>query len=206
MWHTAVIDESVHHIWRSRFVYSWVLTRSRSMSLNESSIVFVCFGRIIKQNWFKKFTFEIIDYCKCRSNGYVAPWDQGKSVQSKGCSHLRGLFIMYNIHMGPGNYVHIGGCSHPSEVFSLCKRYKKDREIVFNPFTLRAAKTRQTILDIFFYQKHFLENIWRRNVAQKSNNNSHSNILWTFALFLNYFQKYESSRRHFLEELWVWMG
>ena len=39
------------------------------------------------------------------------------------------------------------------------------------------AKTGLTILDIFFYEKHFLENIWRRNVDQESNNNSPSNIL-----------------------------
>ena len=38
------------------------------MSLNESSIVFVCFGRVISQNLFRNFTFEIIDYFKCHSN------------------------------------------------------------------------------------------------------------------------------------------
>ena len=70
---TAAIDESVHQVWRNRFVYSWVLTRSCSVSLNESSIFFVCFGRVILQNWFRNFTFEIIDYFKCRSNGSSQP-------------------------------------------------------------------------------------------------------------------------------------
>ena len=70
---TAVIDESVHQIWRNRFVYSWVLTRSCSVSLKESSIVFVCFGRIISQNLFRNFIFEIINYFQCRSNGSSWP-------------------------------------------------------------------------------------------------------------------------------------
>ena len=43
------------------------------MSLNESSIVFVCFGHVILQNLFRNFTFEIIDYFKCRSNGSSRP-------------------------------------------------------------------------------------------------------------------------------------
>ena len=43
------------------------------MSLIGSSIVFVCFGRVNLQNFFKKFTFEIIDYFKCRSNGSSRP-------------------------------------------------------------------------------------------------------------------------------------
>ena len=34
-------------------------------------------------------------------------------------------------------------------------------------------------------------------------NNSPSNILWILALFPSYFQNYESSRRYFLQELWV---
>ena len=38
-----------------------------------------------------------------------------------------------------------------------------------------------TILEILYLQSHFLENIWRRIVYQKSNNNSPSNILWTFS-------------------------
>ena len=67
----------------------------------------------------------------------------------------------------------------------------------FNPFTLRAAKRGLTILEIFSLQKHFFENIWRRNVDQKINNNSPWNSSQTFALFPSYFQKYESSRRYF---------
>ena len=43
------------------------------MSINESFIVFVCFGRIISQNLFRNFTFEIINYFKCRSNGSSRP-------------------------------------------------------------------------------------------------------------------------------------
>ena len=70
---TAAIDESVHQIWRNRFVYSRVLTRSRSVSLNESSIVFVCFGRLISRNLFRNFTFEIIDHFKCRLNRSSRP-------------------------------------------------------------------------------------------------------------------------------------
>ena len=66
----------------------------------------------------------------------------------------------------------------------------------FNPLTLRAAKTGLTILE-----KRFLENSWSKNVKEKSNNNSPSNILWTFALFPSYFEKYESSRRYFLGDL-----
>ena len=69
-----------------------------------------------------------------------------------------------------------------------------------NPFTLRAAKRGLTILEILYLQKHFIENIWRRNVDHKPNKDSPSNILWFFALFKRYFQKYESSRRHFLEK------
>ena len=70
-----------------------------------------------------------------------------------------------------------------------------------NPLTLRAAKRGLMILEIFNLQTHFLENIWRRNVDHKSNKNSPSNILWIFALFKRYFQRYENSRRHFLEKL-----
>ena len=70
-----------------------------------------------------------------------------------------------------------------------------------NPLALRAAKRGLTILEIFNLQTHFLENIKRRNVDHKSNKNSPSNILRIFALFKRYLQKYESSRRHFLEKL-----
>ena len=67
-----------------------------------------------------------------------------------------------------------------------------------NLITLRAAKTGLTILEIFYFRSHFLENIWRRNVDPKSNNNSPSISLRTFALFPSYFQKHESSRWYFL--------
>ena len=68
-----------------------------------------------------------------------------------------------------------------------------------NPLTLRSAKRGLMILEIFYLQKHFPENISRRNVVQKPNKNSSSNDLLTFALFKSYFQKNESSRRHFVE-------
>ena len=67
----------------------------------------------------------------------------------------------------------------------------------FNPFTLRAAKTGLAILEIFCLLRYFPGNIWRRDVDKKLNNNPPSNILWTFTLFLSYFQKYERSRRSF---------
>ena len=75
-----------------------------------------------------------------------------------------------------------------------------------NPLMLRAAKRGLMILNIFYIQKHFLENIWRRSVYQKPNNNSPSNYFWTFALFKSYFQKYERSRRYSLEKVWVLMS
>ena len=53
----------------------------------------------------------------------------------------------------------------------------------FNPLTLRVAKTGLVIMELFYLPKHFLEIIWRRNVKQKPNNNSPSNILWIFAVF-----------------------
>ena len=71
----------------------------------------------------------------------------------------------------------------------------------FNPFTLRVAKKGLTILAIFHLQKHFLENILRRNVDLKPNNKSPSNILLTIALLPSYFQKYERSRQYFLVKL-----
>ena len=58
----------------------------------------------------------------------------------------------------------------------------------------------------FPHKSVFIKNIWRRNVYQNITNNSPSNILWEFALFSSYFQKYENSRRYFPGELWVWMG
>ena len=70
-----------------------------------------------------------------------------------------------------------------------------------NPFTLTASKTGLTVLEIFYLQKHLLENIWIRNDGQKPYNNSPSVFLWNFAFFPSYFHKYESSWRYFLEEL-----
>ena len=58
----------------------------------------------------------------------------------------------------------------------------------------------------FPHKSVFIKNIWRRIVYQNITNNSPSNILWKFALFPSYFQKYENSRRYFPGELWVWMG
>ena len=58
----------------------------------------------------------------------------------------------------------------------------------------------------FPHKSIFIKNIWRRNVYQNITNNSPSNILWEFALFPSYFQKYENSSRYFPGELWVWMG
>ena len=66
----------------------------------------------------------------------------------------------------------------------------------FNVFTLRVVKTGLMILEIFHSQSHFLENSWRRNVDHRPNNNSPSTVLWTIALLISYFQKYESSRRY----------
>ena len=77
---------------------------------------------------------------------------------------------------------------------------------LINPFTPRAAKKGQTILEIFYQQNNFLKKVWRIYVGKKPNNNSSSNIFWIRALFPNYFQKYESSRQYFLENIWVWMG
>ena len=41
--------------------------------LNESSNVFVSFGCIISQTFFRNFTFKIVDYFKCRWNGSSQP-------------------------------------------------------------------------------------------------------------------------------------
>ena len=40
---------------------------------NESSNVFISFGHVISRNFFRNFTFEIIYYFKCRSNGSSQP-------------------------------------------------------------------------------------------------------------------------------------
>ena len=50
------------------FENSLVLTQSCSVSPNKSSIVCVCFGRVILENVFRNFTFEIIDNFKFRGS------------------------------------------------------------------------------------------------------------------------------------------
>ena len=47
---TAALDESVHQIWHDRFVYSWELTRSSSVSLNQK---FYCFCMFWSRNFTK---------------------------------------------------------------------------------------------------------------------------------------------------------
>ena len=42
------------------------------MSLNENSFL-ICFGGVRLQNLSRHFTFEIIDYFKCHSNGSTRP-------------------------------------------------------------------------------------------------------------------------------------
>ena len=88
--------------------------------------------------------------------------------------------------------LHIKGFCLKSALLSMPK---------INPLTLKPAKSGLTNLEIYYLRKHFPENKWRRNVHQKPNYNSPSNILWTFALFSSYFQKYKSSRRKVLVEL-----
>ena len=66
---TAALDASVQ-IWRNIFVHSSVLTRSRSVSLKQK---LYCFCMFWPQNLFRNFTFEIIDYFKCHSNGSSRP-------------------------------------------------------------------------------------------------------------------------------------
>ena len=48
---------------------------------------------------------------------------------------------------------------------------------------LTAAKRGLMILNIFSLQKHFVKNIWRRNVYHKANNKASSIFFWIFALF-----------------------
>ena len=70
-----------------------------------------------------------------------------------------------------------------------------------NPFTLRAAKRGLTIWEIFSLQKHFFLNIWERNVNQKTNNKSPSNILWNFAFISKLFSKVWKKQTIFGEEV-----
>ena len=77
---------------------------------------------------------------------------------------------------------------------------------LLNPFTIRAAKRGLLIWEIRTYKSiYFLKNR-SRSVDLKPNNNSPSNILWTFSWFPSDFKKYESSRRYLLEKVWVLMG
>ena len=55
---TAALDESLRQIWRNRFVYSWVLTRSRSLSLKRK---FHCFCMFWPCN-FTKFMHKLIKF------------------------------------------------------------------------------------------------------------------------------------------------
>ena len=52
---TAAIDESVHQIWRNRFVNSWKLTQSQFVSLRESSWEFSMFCMFWPHNFAKQF-------------------------------------------------------------------------------------------------------------------------------------------------------
>ena len=68
-------------------------------------------------------------------------------VISLGVTRLRlATAPLYHIHH---RYYYLGGLSITYTIFTLH----------FNPFTLREAKRGLTILNIFFYQKHFLKNI-----------------------------------------------
>ena len=53
-----------------------------------------------------------------------------------------------------------------------------------------------TILLIFFLEKQFTENIWRRNRDQNPTYKSPSKILWIWNYSQSYFEKYQRSRRH----------
>ena len=65
------------------------------------------------------------------------------------------------------------------------------KNIVFNS----AAKTGLIIWEISYLQKHF----WKTFEWEIPDNNSPSNILWTFTLFLGNSQKYESSKRYLFQ-------
>ena len=54
-----------------------------------------------------------------------------------------------------------------SKILSSCVLDESSLSIGgFNPSTLIATKTDLSILEIIYLQKHFLENLWRRNVDQ----------------------------------------
>ena len=70
-----------------------------------------------------------------------------------------------------------------------------------NPFTLRAAKRGLTILGIFPLQKHFFENIWMRNVDQKTNKQISFKYFVKFRFILKLFSKVWKWQTIFREEL-----
>ena len=81
---TAALDESVHQIWRNRFVYSWVLTRSCSVSLKQKLHCFCVFWprnftkfihELIKfhiwNNWLFQMPFERVELASAQPNALV---------------------------------------------------------------------------------------------------------------------------------------
>ena len=97
------------------------------------------------------------------------------------------------------------GYSSESTQRELCNEYQRDRvQMVFK--NICVIMLALTMLEIYYLQTFFLESIWSRNGDQMPYTNSPSNILWTFALLPSYFQKYESSRLYFPEELEVSIG
>ena len=69
------------------------------------------------------------------------------------------------------------------------------------PLTLRAAKTGLTILDFFFYKSVFRK-IFEGEMSTRSQTTTLLQIFCELSLHSQViFQKYESSRRYFLEEL-----
>ena len=68
---------------------------------------------------------------------------------------------------------------------------------------LTVAKSSLTILIKILQVKAYLGKILKRNVNQNTINNSPSNILWNYAQFQSYCQKFPRSRRQFLDEAWM---
>ena len=66
-----------------------------------------------------------------------------------------------------------------------------------SPLMLTAAKSSRTNLVKSLRQKHFWENIWRRNTILNITNNFPSNILQNHSQLKSYYQKYQRSRRQF---------